>query len=89
MPRNDAYVWEGLDDRTGASLKALEIMLDRRDYALVSCSVGGVNAFFVRKDLVGDKFADPFTAENHFNSWRFFYPAAIAVSNWREGSVKR
>ena len=93
MARNDSHVWEGLDDRVGASLKALEIMLGRRGYALVGCSVAGVNAFFVRKDLVGDKFADPFTAENHYNSWRFFYPASyphsIAITNWREGSLNR
>ncbi len=89
MARKDDYVWEGLDDRTGASLKALEIMLGRRGYTLVGCSVAGVNSFFVRQDLVGDKFADPFTAENHYHPWRFFYPANGAVSNWREGPVKR
>jgi len=89
MARRDDYVWEGLDDRTGASLKALEIMLGRRGYALVGCSVAGVNSFFVRQDLVGDKFADPFTAENHYHPWRFFYPASGSVSNWREGPVRR
>jgi len=89
MARKDDYVWEGLDDRTGASLKALEIMLGRRGYALVGCSVAGVNSFFVRQDLVGDKFADPFTAENHYHPWRFFYPGPGSVSNWREGPVRR
>jgi hypothetical protein len=89
MARKDDYVWCGLDDRTGASLKALEVMLGRRGYVLVGCSVGGVNAFFVRKDLVGDKFADPFTAENHYHPWRFFYNQPDVVSNWREGPEKR
>jgi hypothetical protein len=89
MARKDDYVWEGLDDRTGVSLKALEKMLDGRGYALVGCSVAGVNSFFVRKDLVGDKFADPFTAENHYHPWRFFYNLPGIVSNWREGWVKR
>ena len=89
MARKDDYVWEGLDDRTGASLKALENMLGRRGYALVGCGVAGVNAFFVRRDLVAGKFAEPFTAENHYNPWRFFYRAPGAVSNWREGSVRR
>jgi hypothetical protein len=89
MARKDDYVWCGLDDRTGASLKALEVMLGRRGYTLVGCSVGGVNAFFVRSDLVGDKFADPFTAENHYHPWRFFYNLPGIVSNWREGPEKR
>jgi len=89
MARKDDYVWCGLDDRTGVSLKALEVMLGRRGYALVGCSVAGVNAFFVRKDLLGDKFADPFTAENHYHPWRFFYNQPGIVSNWREGPEKR
>jgi len=89
MARKDDYVWCGMDDRTGASLKALETMLDGRGYALVGCSIAGVNAFFVRKDLVGDKFADPFTAENHYHPWRFFYNQPGIVSNWREGSERR
>ncbi len=85
MARKDDYVWCGLDDRTGVSLKALEVMLDRRGYSLVGCSIAGVNAFFVRKDLVEAKFADPFTAENHYHPWRFFYNQPGIVSNWREG----
>lgn len=89
MARKDDYVWEGLDDRTGASLKALETLLEARGYALVGCSAAGVNAFFVRRDLVAGKFAEPFTAENHYHPWRFFYPATSAVSNWREGPFKR
>ena len=83
LARKDDYVWEGLDDRTGASLKALEIMLGRRGYALVGCSVAGVNAFFVRQDLVGDRFADPFTAENHYNPWRFSHAGSAHGTMWR------
>lgn len=85
MERNDSYVWEGIDDRTGASLKALELLLAGKGYALVGCSAAGVNAFFVKRELVDGKFAEPFTAENHYNNWRFFYPSRSAVSNWREG----
>jgi hypothetical protein len=89
MERRDSYIWDNIDDRTGASLKALEVMLGKRGYVLVGCSLAGVNAFFVRQDLVGDKFADPFTAENHYHPWRFFYHQPGIVSNWREGPVKR
>ena len=56
----------------GASLKALELLGRRLGYALVGCNIGGVNAFFVREDLVGDRFEAPFTAEKHFEPFRPF-----------------
>jgi hypothetical protein len=40
-------------------------------YALVGCNFTGVNAFFVREDLCGDRFAQPFTAENHYEPTRY------------------
>jgi hypothetical protein len=42
------------------------------DYSLVGCDLGGTNAFFVRNDLLGDKFAAPFTSENHYEPPRYF-----------------
>jgi hypothetical protein len=56
----------------GASLKAYEKLADELGYALVGCETSGINAFFVRRDLCGDKFAEPFTAENHFEPPRYF-----------------
>jgi hypothetical protein len=56
----------------GASLKAYERLGAELGYALVGCELGGINAFFVRRDLCGDKFAEPFTAENHFEPARYF-----------------
>ncbi|MCE0496994.1 MAG: hypothetical protein LV481_03495 [Methylacidiphilales bacterium] len=56
----------------GASLKAFELLGSRLGYSLVGCDVTGVNAFFVRNDLVGDSFAAPFTAENHHEPPRYF-----------------
>jgi hypothetical protein len=50
----------------GASLKALELLGRRKGYSLVGCSFTGVNAFFVRDDLMGDLFSAPYTAEHHF-----------------------
>ncbi len=55
----------------GASLKAYEMLGRQRGYSLVGCDVTGVNAFLVRSDLVGDKFAEPFTAENHYEPIRY------------------
>ena len=34
--------------------------------------MAGVNAFFVRKDLVKDKFLKPYTSENHYESPKYF-----------------
>ena len=55
----------------GASLKALELLGREHGYSLVGCDFTGVNAFFVRSDLCGDKFAEPFTAENHYEPPRY------------------
>lgn len=55
----------------GASLQALAKLGHKKGYALVGCSVTGVNAFFVRHDLVGDHFCAPFTAENHYEPPRY------------------
>jgi len=55
----------------GASLGALEILGRAKGYSLVGCCLAGVNAFFVRNDLVGDHFSAPFTATNHYEPPRY------------------
>ncbi len=57
----------------GASLKALEELGAKKGYKFVGCNLCGVNSFFVRNDLVGDHFAAPYTAENHFEPFRMDY----------------
>lgn len=54
----------------GASLKSLEILGTAKGYNLVGCNIHGINAFFVRADLCADKFAAPYTAENHYEPFR-------------------
>jgi hypothetical protein len=61
--------WDGTRN-FGASLKALENLGYRLGYRLVGCEFCGVNAFFVRDDLVEDHFVAPFTSENHFEPKR-------------------
>jgi hypothetical protein len=74
--------WDG-SQNFGASLKAFEKLGSELDYSLVGCDLVGANAFFVRNDLVSDKFAAPFTAENHYEppryslSHRFSHRSAI------------
>lgn len=55
----------------GASLKAYELLGRKYGYSLVGCDLTGVNAFFVRNDLVEDRFAEPFTSENHYEPIRY------------------
>jgi len=56
----------------GASLKSLETLGTDKGYRLVGCDFRGVNAFFVRQDLVKDRFLEPFTAETHYEPIRYF-----------------
>jgi hypothetical protein len=71
MPRDDAYVWNGTD-RMGASLSAMTKLGSEKGYALVGCDIIGGNAFFVREDLAKGHFAEPFTAENHYQPPRYY-----------------
>lgn len=62
-------------DRTsnfGASLEAMTQLGLEKGYRLVASSFAGLNAFFVREDVMGDRFTGPFTAENHYESPKSF-----------------
>lgn len=66
MPFDPAHGWSG-HMAFGAALAPLAALCERKGYALVGCNISGVNAFFVRQDLLGDRFTGPFTAARH---WR-------------------
>lgn len=68
-----AFGWNSFGMGNGASLKALEELGARKGYSLVGCDLCGANSFFVRDGLVGDHFAAPYTAENHFEPFRYAY----------------
>jgi hypothetical protein len=70
MEYNPKHVWQH-DDNGGVSLQFLEDGLAERGYRLVGCSISGANAFFVRQDLVGDNFLEPYTAAQHYQPARF------------------
>ena len=70
MEYRDTNQWNGTS-YFGASLKALEKLGQVKGYSLVGCNYTGVNAFFVRNDLLGDHFLAPFTAENHYEPPRY------------------
>jgi hypothetical protein len=65
----------------GASLKSLQLLADQKGYRLVGCNFSGSNAFFVREDLVGDRFLEPYTAEMHYEPPRYYVPGGF------EGSI--
>ena len=69
-PFESNLVWDGTQ-AFGASLKAYELLGRKFGYSLVGCDVIGINAFFVRDDLVKDHFAAPFTSENHYEPPRY------------------
>jgi hypothetical protein len=73
-----AYRWQGTD-YSGASLAAITKVAERKGYSLVGCNILGVNAFFVRQDLLEDKFCPPYTAENHYQPARYnLWPTFVA-----------
>ena len=68
--------WDSTD-YFGASLHSFEKMLKKRDYYLVGCNVTGVNAFFVRKDQLQEKFEENSTSKFHFIEGRYWLKNAF------------
>jgi hypothetical protein len=65
------HIWKG-SCYFGASLKSFQILAKQKGYTLVGCSMSGVNAFFVRNDLIQDFFCQDDSTANHFEPQRFF-----------------
>lgn len=72
MSYNPTHAW-AYDDNFGFSLKFIEEKAAEKGYSLVGCNLSGTNAFFVRNDLVEDKFEPPFTAEKHYEPARYYF----------------
>lgn len=69
MDYDPTHMWD-YTDHGGVSLKFIEEKAAEKGYVLVGCSLSGANAFFVRNDLLADKFEAPFTAEKHYEPAR-------------------
>lgn len=65
-----ARIWDG-SINFGASLKAFELLGMSLGYSLVHCEISGANAFFIRNDLVGERFVGPFDAETQYEPPRY------------------
>lgn len=83
----DDRTWNN-DSEHGASLRRFCETANAAGYVLVGCSFGGLNAFFVRADLVGDHFHHPGDIDMHYEPPRFwaipgdrqFHPAAARTT---------
>jgi hypothetical protein len=71
VPYDPKAVWDG-SSHFGASLQSFYELGLKKGYKLVACTHSGVNAFFVREDLVKDHFEEPFTPETHYEPARYF-----------------
>jgi hypothetical protein len=76
--------WDG-SNHYGASLEALVRLAATKNYRIVGCSVAGVNAFFVRADLCGDRFLEPATAQEHYEPPRHYFHMLPAGHRSRPG----
>ena len=85
---NPAHMWKG-DDYMGASLEYIEKNLDAKGYNLVGCDLSGSNAFFVREDLVTDKFLAPYTAERHYQPARYYLVGGFVGHRATYSSVEK
>ncbi|GHT83606.1 hypothetical protein FACS189467_9020 [Bacteroidia bacterium] len=71
VPYDATAMWDGTS-YCGASIESLYKLGLKKGYKLVACGFSGVNAFFVREDLIENKFESPFTPKNHFEPPRYF-----------------
>jgi hypothetical protein len=62
------FIWK-YDDYYGASLQLLVDNLKKK-YALVGCNISGINAFFIKKELLKNKFPKNTSAKFHFQQFR-------------------
>ena len=87
MDYNPSHTWDG-SDWYGASLKSFEVMLGEKGYELVGCTLNGNNAFFVRRDLLGDHFVPNGSAEIHFEPQRFWLTCAFTAGHPTDPTVR-
>ncbi|AWN43297.1 hypothetical protein [Methylobacterium durans] len=71
----------------GASLNAFAKLGTEKGYDLVGCCLAGVNAFFVRRDLVQGRFLAPGSAEEHYEPPRYYLASLPAGHRSNIGPV--
>lgn len=63
--------WQNTD-YMGSSLTAINEVANAKGYSLVGTNLTGLNAFFVRNDLLGGHFEEQLTPENLYNPPRYY-----------------
>ncbi len=71
VPYDASAMWDG-SSNTGASLDAFCRLAATKGYKLVGCCFAGVNAYFVREDVMEGHFTGPFTSAHHYEPPRYF-----------------
>jgi hypothetical protein len=79
MEYDPEHRWNGTDYH-GAALQSLANLGRSKGYTLVGCGLAGVNAFFVRDDLVGDWFAEP-DVTSLYNPPRFYLRSFLSCGH--------
>jgi hypothetical protein len=79
MQYNPKHRWN-YSDYHGASLESLNALARQKGYSLVGCCLAGVNAFFVRDDLVQDHFESPQGADL-YNPPRYYLQRFLAAGH--------
>ena len=79
MEYNPSHRWT-YTDYQGASLESLNTLARKKGYTLVGCGLAGVNAFFVRDDLVHEHFAAPDVARL-YNPPRYYLQRFLAAGH--------
>ncbi|MHB8761282.1 MAG: hypothetical protein ACYC6J_02655 [Coriobacteriia bacterium] len=71
MAYNAEHIWAE-NSYQGASLRSLAELGESKGYRLVGCSLAGINAYFIREDLMDDSFIRSASVESHFQRPRLF-----------------
>ncbi len=67
------HAWDGLSNYFGASLQSLVELAESMDYALIGTDKRGINAFFLRSDLIAAACFPPVTAVQAYHRWLPLY----------------
>lgn len=73
---NPKHIWDG-SDYHGASLAALAELGVQKGYQLVGCNLNGVNSFFVRKDLLDNKFLISDNLMDYYQPPRYYLSSML------------
>lgn len=69
QPYNPDHIWDK-SDWQGASLRSMTMLGEQKGYKLVATNLNGVNAFFIKKELINGSFLGISSPEGLYNPFR-------------------